>query len=231
MVRRALVLASLVGCGSVKDDPVDAPTNPDAPGTPDGAPDAGACVDTPIFLGGMDPAAQGWVETRSGSAQVNTFGPTITQIVTQTVNGSGGQMLLSRPNSVTPGAPFIVELSMQVMSADPHNFLDGASVLMGSFTPPFGDGVERGELIYIDTGAMGWGDESGVFPAVATDTFHNYRLSVDAGGNATVRRDGVQALTRAGFTTNGTIAFGDQTNDPNVEANLLIRSVTLICPP
>jgi hypothetical protein len=231
-VLAGFVLAAVAACGNVEQTP-DASTLPDSPpGTPDaGMPDAGGCVDTAIFLGGMDVAAQGWDVTQSGAASVNTFGPTITQITTQTVGSGGAQLLISKRNAVTPGAAFIVELSMQVMAADPHNFLDGASVLMGSFSGGFGDGVERGEMIYIDPGAIGWADDTGTAPGNATDTFHNYRLSVDAGGNATVSRDGVALLNRAGFTTNGTIAFGDQTNDANVEANLLIRSVTLICPP
>jgi hypothetical protein len=225
-----LALVLVIGCGSVEEQRPDAPANPDAPGASDAPqPDAG-CVDTPIFLGGMDPMAQGWVVTESGAANVTTFGPTITQLQTQTVGGAGAQLLLSRPGTVVPGSAFIVELSMQVMSVDPHNFLDGASVLMGSYSGGFGNGVERGQMIYIDASAVGWADDTGMAPGSSFDTFHNYRLAVDAGGNATVSRDGVEILTRAGFSTNGTIAFGDQTNDANVEANLLVRSVTLICP-
>lgn len=66
--------------------------------------------------------------------------------------------------------------------------------------------------------------------AVASGAFHTYLLAVDADGTARVSIDGAPALTRAGFTTNGTIAIGDQTNDRAVDSMLRLRSVALLCP-
>jgi hypothetical protein len=45
-----------------------------------------------------------------------------------------------------------------------------------------------------------------------------------------VRVDVVAKLTRSDFTTNGTIAIGDQTNESNVDGAVRIRSVERICP-
>lgn len=42
--------------------------------------------------------------------------------------------------------------------------------------------------------------------------------------------DGVAKLTRNPFTSNGTLAIGDQANDPNVDGTLRIKSVERLCP-
>jgi hypothetical protein len=85
-------------------------------------------------------------------------------------------------------------------------------------------------MIYLDATGIGWADDSLSFPFTVIDgAYHTYELSVDAGGGATVRVDGIQALTRTGFTTSGTIAVGDQTNDAAVDSTLRIRSVTRLC--
>jgi hypothetical protein len=53
---------------------------------------------------------------------------------------------------------------------------------------------------------------------------------VDAAKVATVSIDGVAKLTRNNFTTNGTIAIGDQTNDANIDGAVRIKSVERLCP-
>jgi hypothetical protein len=78
-------------------------------------------------------------------------------------------------------------------------------------TPPFGTAVERSKMAYLDGAAIGWADEtqSAAFPVV----------------------DGVAKLTRKNFTSNGTLAIGEQTEDPNVDGAMRIKSVDLLCPP
>jgi hypothetical protein len=250
---RLVLLLCLAGCGGVQEGSgaeADAGDNGDggngrdagmdAAGGVDAGDDAGAadadvadaaCLPRAIFLGGTDPVEQGWAVTSSGSANLSTAGPSITTMETQTVGTSGAQLLLSLPDAVEPGEPFAVELVMQVMAVNAHNFLDGAAVLMGSYAGGFGDGDDRAEMLYVDASAVGWTDDTQSAAADAIDgAFHTYVLAVDAAGNARVTRDDVELLSRAGFTTNGTIAFGDQTNDPNIESNLWIRSVSLLCP-
>lgn len=221
-VLRYVLLSALVGaCGSGE-------SNPDA--SPSDGPPIDACVPTPVFIGGMDPTAQGWTVTRTGSATISTAGPSITSLVTTTVGTAGAHQLLSKPNLVTPGQPFDVELDIQINAVNPHNFLDSAAVLMARYTGPFGDGTDRAQMLYFDADRVGWADDTGNFLTNNLDgAFHTYRLQVDAAGNATVYRDGISILTRVGYMTNGTIAFGDQSNDPNVESSLYIRSVTLRC--
>jgi hypothetical protein len=83
-------------------------------------------------------------------------------------------------------------------------------------------------MIY-PTAARSAGANQSFTVAVTDGAYHTYELAVDAGGTATVRVDGTQALTRSGFTTNGAIAIGDQTNDNVIDSTLRIRSVTRLC--
>jgi len=79
--------------------------------------------------------------------------------------------------------------------------------------------------------AIGWSDDTQSAPFSVTDgAYHLYELAVDAAKLATVSVDGVAKLTRSNFTTTGTIAIGDQTNDPNVDGAVRIKSVERVCP-
>jgi hypothetical protein len=113
----------------------------------------------------------------------------------------------------------------------PHNSFDSAAAILGSFTPPLGAGTERSQMIYLDSAAIGWADDTQSAAFAVTDgAYHVYELAVDAARVATVSIDGVAKLTRNDFTTNGTIAIGDQTNDVNVDGVVRIQSVEQICP-
>lgn len=105
--------------------------------------------------------------------------------------------------------------------------LSGAAI-WGSFTPPFGNGTERAQMVYLDSAAVGWADDTKSAAFAVTDG--QYHTAVDANHEATLSIDGVSALTRDAFSSNGTLAIGDQTNDKNVDGVMRIRSVTLLCP-
>jgi hypothetical protein len=208
------------------DAPADAPTDAgnDAPS------DAPTCSDTVLLAGGTDVEAQGWSVTMQAPATL-TYGADDVRIATTTTGGIGGQLLLVRAGALTPGMPFRLEVVMQVEAVNAHNAFDAAAAILGSFTPPFGVGADRGQMIYLDAARLGWADDSSAFTAAITDgAFHTYVLAVDASGTATVSIDGTPALIRGDFVTNGTIAIGDQTNDPDVDATMRIRSVSLLCP-
>lgn len=119
-----------------------------------------------------------------------------------------------------------------VEQTDPHNLFDAGAAIMGSYTPPFGVGNDRGQMIYLDAGEIGWADDTQRFQAsVANNQFHTIELAVDAANAATVKFDGIVALQRPNYITNNAMAIGDQTNDANVDSTLRIRSVRLLCPP
>jgi hypothetical protein len=224
------VLPVAAACGSVKQMAADASPAGDAPAPDAPAPDAPTCP-TRLLTGGTDIAPQGWSLVMQPPAQL-TNGPDYVKLQTSTNSGalSGGQLLITYPGAVEMGKPFKIQVVMLVEVVSPHNQFDAAAAILGSFTPPFGAGNDRNQMIYLDSGKIGWADDTQSFPVAVTDNaYHTYELSVDAGGAAAVTVDGTQALTRTGFTTNGAIAVGDQTNDANVDSTLRIRSVTRLC--
>lgn len=203
--------------------------------SPDAVADAPAdagCQPRMLLVGGADVAAQGWTVVTTGPATV-TYDTGYVQLQTSTMTGatSGGYLLLSHPNAVTPGAPFRLEVELLRLVTAPHNQFDAPAALMGAFTPPFGISAERAQMIYLDAAALGWADDTQSYAAAISDaSYHTYVLGVDAANNATVTIDGTAALTRSNFTSNGTIAIGDQTNEANLDGTMRISSVRLLCP-
>jgi hypothetical protein len=226
-MRGALVcVMAAVGCGSGKNAPADASidsaVDPDAPG----------CQPKVLLVGGTDVVPQGWTMVMQPTAAV-TYGPDYVHLQTSMAMGAtkSGQLLLNYPGAVDAGKPFRLQVVMLVEAVDPHNPSDSAAAILGAFTPPFGAGNDRDQMVYLDSGKIGWADDTQSFTTPVTDNaYHTYELSVDAGNVAHVSVDGIAALTRNGFVGNGSIAVGDQTNDPNVDSGLRIRSVTRLCP-
>jgi len=219
------VVASL-GCGSVKNSPADASMVADSAG------DAAGCQPKVLLVGGTDIAPQGWATVMQPPASV-TYGPDYVHLQTSTTTmaSTSGQLLLNYPGALEIGKPFKLQVVMLVESVNPHNQFDSAAAIMGSFTPPFGADNDRNQMIYLDSGKIGWADDIQSFTvSVVNNTYHTYELSVDAANVAQVSIDGTPALIRNGFVFNGAIAIGDQTNDANVDSVLRIRSVTKLCP-
>ncbi|WP_394827370.1 hypothetical protein [Pendulispora albinea] len=208
----------------------------DASSDADGAPDAATCPQT-LLVGEMALAPQGWtvVTIPGGRATVTHSADEggYVQLETGTVTGerSGGQLLITRPNTFEPGKPFKIQVVLRVVSVNKHNQFDSAAAILGSLHTSVGNANDRAQMIYLDSNAIGWADDTGTFPVSVVDgAYHTYELSVDAANAARVSIDGKPALVRNGFTSNGTLALGDQTNDPNVDAVTRIRSVTKLCP-
>jgi hypothetical protein len=223
-----LASAAATACGSGNHAAADA-------GVADGAAADAATCPTTLLTGGTDVAAQGWSVVMQGPAQLTNV-MDYAKLQTTTASGAkvSGQLLLTYPGAVEIGKPFKIQVVMLVEAVNPHNQFDAGAAILGSFVPPFGDTNDRDEMIYLDPAKVGWADDSPSFPSfpftVTDNAYHTYELAVDAGGNATLSVDGTRALTRTGFTTNGAIAVGDQTNDANVDSTLRIRSVTRLCP-
>jgi len=155
------------------------------------------------------------------------------RLETSTNSGAStsGQLLLYYPAAFVANQAFKVKVEMLVESASPHNLLDSGAAILGSLTGSFGTSTDRGQMVYLDSAALGWSDDtqSAAFP-VTDGSYHTYVLSVDGAGLATFSVDGTVKLTRAGYVSNGTLAIGDQTNDPKVDGALRIRAVTRECP-
>jgi len=216
-------LVTSLGCGSAKNSPADANR------VVDSAMDAPDCPKM-LLVGGTDIAPQGWTTVMQAPASI-TYGPDYVHLQTSTSGTTSGQLLLNYPGALDVGKPFKLQVVMLVESVNAHNPFDSAAAIMGSFTPPFGAGNDRSQMIYLDSGKIGWADDTQSFAvSIVNNAYHTYELSVDSGSVAQVTVDGVPALTRNGFVWNGTIAIGDQTNEPNIDSALRIRSVTKLCP-
>ncbi|GMT96032.1 hypothetical protein KH5H1_01510 [Corallococcus caeni] len=186
----------------------------------------------PMMVGGTDLAAQGWT-TVGQTPNSLTYGEDSVRLETSTPSGgrSGGQLLIVRANAVDPAQPFTIRVTMQVESVNPHNSLDSGAAILGSLTGQVGTGTDRAQMIYLDSAKIGWADDSQSSAFAVTDgAYHVYELAVDAAKVATVSVDGVAKLTRSNFITNGTIAIGDQTNDPSVDGAMRIKLVEKACP-
>ncbi|NVI97587.1 hypothetical protein HV824_05585 [Myxococcus sp. AM009] len=185
----------------------------------------------PLLRGGEDLTEQGWT-TISQAPSTLTYGEDFVRLATSTNSGArtSGQLLTIRENAFDGTKPFTLRVTMQVESVPPHNSLDSGAAILGSFTVPFGNATDRSQMIYLDSAAIGWADDTQSAAFSVTDgAYHVYELAVDAAKVATVSIDGVAKLTRSNFTTTGTIAIGDQTNDPNVDGTMSIKSVELLC--
>lgn len=225
----AFLALSVAACGSSKHPAFDANTV----GDDDAPPETASCPKV-LLVGGTDIATQGWSVVMQPPDTL-TYGQDYVQLQTMTVASAkmGGQLLLNYPGAVEAGKPFKLQVVMRVESVSPHNQFDSAAAILGSFmTPNFGSQIDRNQMIYLDADKIGWGDDAPPpFPvSVTNNAYHTYELSVDATEVATVTIDGVQALTRTGFVSNGAIAIGDQTNEPTIDSMLHIRSVTKLCP-
>lgn len=182
----------------------------------------------PLLNPEVDLVTQGWTLVTFGSFTV-TPGADFVRYATTNNGSTSGQFLMTRRVN-DGGVPFRLRVDMRVESVNNHNQLDAAAAILGSFTPSVGNSVDRSQMVYLDSAAVGWADDSQSAPFNNIDGgFHLYELAVDAAKVATFTVDGVQRLTRNNFASNGLIAIGDQTNDPNVNAAARIRSVSLVC--
>ena len=190
-----------------------------------------ATCPTSLLVGGTDLGSQGWLTQTQGPAAVS-YGADYVRLETTTNSGAStsGQLLVYYPAAFVADHAFRVKIEMLVETASPHNQLDSGAAILGSFTTPFGTSTDRSEMVYLDSAALGWSDnsQSAAFP-VTDGSYHSYELSVDATGSATFSVDGSAKLTRTGYVSNGTLAIGDQTNDAKVDGALRIRSVIREC--
>ena len=229
----ALSLA-LVACGGADEaPPIDASTIAlDGHSVIDAAPidavppDAAACQPA-LLLDPAEPLAdQGWAESGFGGAVAIVDG----QVEIDTLAAKTADIrLLSLSGGVPATGAFAIEFELTVDEVQAHNQYDAAVALFGWMSTPDPVGDERYQMIYLDAGQIGWGDDAGSY-AVDTTVERTYRLEVEADGDARVLVDGTEALTRTGFMRNGTLGFGDQTNDPATDATFRVRRVERLCP-
>lgn len=231
---------ALCACGSgARTAPADGAvpgSDGSVPGGDAGGPDSETPPDAPacekrLLIGGTDPVAQGWSVIMQPPATL-TSGADYVALHTSTVTGqsSGGQLLLRYAGAVDPAMPFSIEIVMLVEQAAAHNPFDASLAILPSFTGAFGTTVERGQMLYLQSGEIGWADDTDqVTTPVSDGAYHRYVVSIDASGTEQVSVDGHAALMRVGVVRDGAITIGDQSNDPGLDSTVRVRSVTRLC--
>jgi hypothetical protein len=185
-----------------------------------------------LLVGGTDPVAQGWVVSQNAPATLS-LGADYAELATSNGAQTSGTLLLSRANTFLPGMATTVRIVLQVVSVNPHNLYDSAAAILLGYTPPAPEGtIARGQMIYLDSNAIGFTDDTQTAASTVVDgAYHTFDVSLDAADTLRVSMDNVAKLTRANATRGtGVLGIGDQTNDQNVNATMRIRSVKKICP-
>lgn len=201
------------------------PPNGDGAVDPPGDGPSGACTPKVLLDGTNTPMMQGWELVRSGSLTLSTNGMGTTLATT---GGTSRALLVLRDALPTTG-PWILDVTVQVLASGGHDAGDASVALMSSFHDPVGDDADRARMVYLDTDAVGWGDAalSVGFDATAPTT---YRIERSANGSIRFGVEGNISVGGGAFTTNGTIAIGDQTSTMGLDGSVRIVSVARGCP-
>jgi len=185
------------------------------------------------------PQQQGWLLTSSGPQfeDIKTNGTYISAntngVLIEDTAGAGTDSATQSfyhwlPVGIEDG--YSVDFWLKVHEVQvPHKPLAsgiGFYAATADFRLPAG-GHASNQLIYLDQDGIGWADDSGSFAVDTTDGFHHYQIDVTAAGAATVRVDGEMALQRSDFQILPYIAFGDTTNEPDVNGRFSISNITV----
>jgi hypothetical protein len=193
---------------------VDAPDEPPIDGPP------GACQPRTLLVGGQDPEDQGWELLRAGNGTSTvSLGNGVT---TLTTSGTSRQLLVLRDQ--VPLDAFALEFTLQVITSGGHTPDNAAIALMASFHDPAGNAMDTSRMVAIDNDGAGIGGASIGFD---TKVLRTYRIEVTDGIRFVVPGGG--SLSFGSFTTNGTIAFGDQSTVSGHASTFAISSIVLDC--
>ena len=186
----------------------------------------------PLFDGALDHTTQGWsLQTMAPFEATLVDGALRLATTTDPGASTGGMALLWRALPLPAGSPLTFEVDLSLERASAHNTFDAGAAILMAYTPAFGQGAQRAQMVYLESARIGWADDSASAAIDLGDqTPRTFRVSIDTNRFARVAVDGVELLTRDGVENNGQIAIGDQTNDPNVDGAMRIRAVRLLCP-
>jgi hypothetical protein len=193
-----------------------------------------ANADTVLFSGSSTPESQGWTlnsNAPDGSVSVMTqdTGTVLDVLEVQTSGTRVHQYTI--PSGFTEA---LVTARLKVIDAQ-NNFAD-AGLMFSLFGATGTTSGDRMNSFYILPGEVGFMDLGASAPTAA-GVFHDYSilyvnnkvsLFVDQGKDAILSGAATPVLERQGpFPHLGTVYFGDQTNDADVNAHYLLDSITL----
>jgi hypothetical protein len=186
---------------------------------------AGACAPRRLLTGGQPVEAQGWTIERAGASTV-TYGGGMT---TLTTTGDARQLIVLR--NAFPPAQWALTITAQVVQSGGCAPSHAAAAFMAGFHEPVGDAADRARMLCASESSTAWGDGS-VSVGATLATLGQLRLERTASGLRAVvlSASGMGTLSSGGFTSNGTIAIGDQTTNAGLDSTIKIVSVDLMCP-
>lgn len=185
-----------------------------------------------VLEGSSLPTDQGWsVQTNVAVPDITTDGTTITVNTIGTPQGASARLLFYK-NVGAIGGRFWVEFRIKLNELGAvHNTSDAGLAVFANFHSESmgGSASDRGRMIYLDPSQVGWGNGD-VVPADTMSDFHDYRLEYDddGSGDAFLRLfiNGILRLSDlASNVPTGTIAFGDMTQDANLNSTYQIEWV------
>lgn len=206
-------------------DPI---AGPDAPRAGDAGPDAPpaqACTPRRLLTGGVDVTTQGWTIERVGAGTIMYDQTTTTLATTQ-----GARQLIVLRDAFPPDR-WSLQIVGQLVQSGGCTPSNAAATVMASFHAPIGDTADRARMLCFTETTMTWGDGTSSIP-IATNTVATVRLERASQGirAAILMGNGTASMTAGPFTSNGSIAIGDQSTEMGLDSILRITSVDLMCP-
>ncbi len=199
-----------------------------------------------LYDGNADPTSQGW-QANQQTPLTLTVGNGINGVdagttrFTTTTNG-GAQTSGQNMYKYSVGtANLIASIRLKALSVSPHNYLDAGLMfsVVDNFAGVAGTSTNRSNMLYIDPGVIGWGDDTNGTAAFNSvdGNFHEYairyhegqlKVYVDQSWADIAAETAVPVLTRSfvpGTTASAMIVFGDQSNDKNVDSDYVVDYV------
>lgn len=191
----------------------------------DAAP-ASTCVPRRLLTGGMDVTAQGWTVERVGLGTI-TYSPATTTLSTE----AGARQLIVLRDAFPPDR-WSIQVVGEITRSGGCTQNNAAIALMASFHEPAGDANDRARMLCLSETSAEWGDGSSKI-GIALNTTGVLELErvPSASIRATVQSGaGQTSMTANGFTSNGTLALGDQSTNLGLDSSIKILTVDLTCP-
>ncbi len=199
---------------------------PDGSPIPIDGPSSSSCVARRLLTGGMPVEQQGWTIERVGLGTVS-YSPGMTTLTTT----AGARQLLVLRDAFPPDR-WAIQLTGEITSSGGCTPNNAAIAVMASFHDPAGSDQDRARMLCLGTDKAAWGDGlASIGIALNTTGIVKLERAASASIRATVQSGaGMASMTAGNFTSNGTLAIGDQSIDLGLDSSFKIVFVDLMCP-
>lgn len=179
------------------------------------------CTPRRLLTGGVPVEAQGWTIVRTGGSIGYSAGST-----TLTTTGNARQMIVLA--DALPASGWQLRITTQVTDSGGCTAGSGAVAFMPSFHAPAGDADDLARMLCLTETTASFGNGTAI--GVSYATLGELAIERTASGGLKYTLQGSANVTFGSFTTNGTIAIGDQTTAAGLDSTFAIASVDLACP-